>query len=130
MEFKQLSVNKILVKERVREDFGNMESLINSIKKYGLINPILVSSNNRLIAGERRLRAFKELGYKMIDVRVIASGGRIEEFNLELQENFIRKDFTENEVDKSIEMKKKLLKKHWFKRFIAFIKKIFNKIFK
>ena len=51
-------------------DEENLKSLVDSISQQGVIQPILVRSIKKdkyeLIAGERRLRAVKKLGYKTI----------------------------------------------------------------
>ena len=51
-------------------DKDNLKSLVESIKEQGVIQPILVRNTKdkkyELIAGERRLRAVKILGYKKI----------------------------------------------------------------
>src|SRR3989344_351684 len=52
---------------RIYFDHGDLEDLVNSIKKHGILQPLIVSENNgqyQLIAGERRLRAAKILEIK------------------------------------------------------------------
>ncbi|MCK4907547.1 MAG: ParB N-terminal domain-containing protein, partial [Spirochaetes bacterium] len=63
MKVQKLQINSIKVSNRVREDMGDMDTLRRSIEKYGLINPIMVDKNNRLIAGERRLKIMRDMGY-------------------------------------------------------------------
>jgi len=55
-------VGKIDTSGRIRQDFGDIDALATSIKSVGLIQPIIVNRENKLIAGERRLRALKKLG--------------------------------------------------------------------
>ena len=51
----------------VRTDRNNkFKKLLTSVSKYGLISPIVVSSNNVLINGNRRLAVHKDLGKKTI----------------------------------------------------------------
>jgi len=51
----------------VRTDRNNkFKKLLTSVSKYGLISPIVVSSNNVLINGTRRLAVHKDLGKKTI----------------------------------------------------------------
>jgi len=63
-----VDIDKIIIKDRIRKDFGNIEELANDIKENSLLNPITVipveNGMYQLIAGERRLRACKHLGYK------------------------------------------------------------------
>jgi ParB-like chromosome segregation protein Spo0J len=49
----------------IRTDRDNkFKKLLTSVSKYGLISPIVVSSNNVLINGTRRLAVHKDLGKK------------------------------------------------------------------
>ena len=66
-----MQINKIKINKRFRKDLGELESLKKSIQEIGLLQPIVVDEQNNLIAGYRRLSAFKELGKKEIDVKII-----------------------------------------------------------
>ena len=57
-----LPITSVLVEERIRKDYGDIDELANSIKAIGLIHPIVVTRSFQLIAGERRLKAMKKLG--------------------------------------------------------------------
>src|SRR5271154_228244 len=58
-----LQVDQVIVEpERIRKDMGDIDELANSIKAVGLIQPIVITRDYHLIAGERRLRAMKKLG--------------------------------------------------------------------
>ena len=52
-----LLVAEIIVGTRHRRDMGDLASLSRSIADVGLLHPIVVTPDSRLIAGERRLRA-------------------------------------------------------------------------
>lgn len=58
----------------------------------GLLHPIVVNQEGRLIAGQRRLEAYRSLGYNDIPVTVLDDIKTI--LNGEVQENTLRKDFT------------------------------------
>ena len=56
--------------DQPRKNFENIEELAESIREYGLLNPIVLSKNNgkyEIIAGERRYRASIQAGLKKID---------------------------------------------------------------
>ena len=73
--------------------------LQSSIAKVGLINPVLIDENKTLIAGFRRLTACQNLGWKEIEVSVVTlNGDRIKMLDVEIAENFFRKDFTPEEI--------------------------------
>lgn len=68
-----LDVESILVADRYRKDIGDVSDLAQSIVEVGLLNPITVREwhgGYRLVAGERRLTAFKSLGLAEIPARV------------------------------------------------------------
>ena len=65
----EIEIRKIKVKHNFREDF-NLKSLVENMGKRGLLQPIVITRDNVLVAGERRLRAAKELGWKAIDCHV------------------------------------------------------------
>jgi len=92
---KEIELDKIIIKEgRGRKDFGDLTELKNSMDKSGLINPILITEDNILVAGERRLTAAKELKWKTIDVRITPEINPDNLILLEMMENVVRKDFT------------------------------------
>ena len=67
------------------------------IAENGLINPPVVSPDFVLIAGERRLRACKHLGWQQIEVRIISVKDYEHQLKLEISENQKRKNFTFSE---------------------------------
>lgn len=78
---------------RRRFDEGALEQLAGSISRYGLLQPILVARNEEskrftIIAGERRVRAVRQLGWEKI--RAIITAGNADE--IALIENVQRKD--------------------------------------
>ena len=48
-------IDEIIVGKRHRRDLGDIASLAKSIDAHGLLHPIVVTCDGRLIAGERRL---------------------------------------------------------------------------
>ena len=91
-----MAINKIRVRDRFRKDLGDIDSLAASIDEVGLLHPIVVRPDGRLIAGERRLAACKELGWTsvpvtFVDLKEIIRG--------EFAENAHRKNFLPSEID-------------------------------
>ncbi|MHA1210848.1 MAG: MT-A70 family methyltransferase [Candidatus Heimdallarchaeota archaeon] len=102
-----MEINKIKIRKRFRKDIGELETLKNSIKEIGLLQPIVVDEKNNLIAGQRRLLACKELGWKEIDVNVVKINDILKG---EYDENVVRKQFLPTEmiaIKKAIEPLKK-----------------------
>jgi len=101
-EVKKVPIETIRVGHRAREDMGDLEGLKKSIASNGLINPIAIKeapdSGYALLAGERRLRACKELGYKEIACNIYpADLSQLDKDLIELCENVDRKDMTYTE---------------------------------
>lgn len=89
------SIASIIVGERHRRDMGDIDGLAASIAELGLLHPVVITPDGRLIAGERRLVACKQLGWATVPVTVIQLD---ELLNGELAENTARKDFTPMEA--------------------------------
>ncbi len=79
-----------------RKDFNKekMEELKGSIKKHGIIQPIVVrkmANGYEIVAGERRLKAAKEIGLKKIPA-IIKSINNEKSLEIALVENIQRED--------------------------------------
>ena len=92
-----VDIDKIVVGDRIRKDFGDIEELADDISENGLINPPVVNKEYVLLAGERRLRACKLLGWPQIEVRMMDTRDAEHELNIEISENDVRKGFTKSE---------------------------------
>lgn len=97
-----LKISDIKIGQRVRDDYGDMESLAKSIQEHGLLHPIVVDLDYNLIAGCRRLLACERIGLKEIEAKVLENVSEKELRVLELEENIRRKDLTELEKSKNL----------------------------
>lgn len=70
--FKKVHISQItLGRNYSREEVGDIQSLANSIRDHGLLQPLIISEDNVLLAGFRRYAALKHLGFNdLVDVRV------------------------------------------------------------
>jgi N6-adenosine-specific RNA methylase IME4 len=91
-----MKISSIHVGARHRKELGNIATLVASIQEVGLLHPIVVTPDNMLIAGQRRLEAFKQLGRDDIPATVVDLA---EVVRGEFAENAIRKDFLPSEID-------------------------------
>jgi len=121
-----LSINEIKIRKRVRKDVGDIVSLKNSLERHGLINPLLVTKDNYLIAGFRRLSAARELGWTEIEVKLIDSVKELDLLEMEMEENLVRKDFTQEELMDGLNKKKKIINPNIFIKIWNFIKALFK----
>lgn len=92
-----IDINRIIVRNRIRKDFGDLNELADDIRQNGLINPPVVNRDFELLAGERRLRACKSLGWSQIEVRMMDTRDAEHELNVEISENENRKEFSKAE---------------------------------
>lgn len=86
----------VWVGPRHRKDMGDIAALAASIDRVGLLHPIVVTPDNKLIAGERRLEACKLLGWGDVPATVVSLEDIVRGEN---DENAIRKDFLPSEID-------------------------------
>ncbi len=112
MKLGLISVNKIDLGNRAREDYKDLDSLAQSINDRELINPIAISihpdikDRYLLAAGGRRLAAFKLLEHDEIPCRIYDHVlTELELFSIELEENIKREDL---EYDEECKLKKKI----------------------
>lgn len=90
----------IEVGERFRKEMGDLDALAASIDRVGLLHAVVVAvgptGRLRLVAGERRLRACRALGWERIPVRVLP---RIDDLlAAERDENEVREPFRPSEA--------------------------------
>ncbi len=98
----KVAIKDIAVGERRREDYGDVAGLAESIERYGLIQPVVLDGENRLVAGGRRLQAVKSLGWSEIDARSMGELTEAELRKIEAEENLRRKDLTPYEWSKEM----------------------------
>jgi ParB family chromosome partitioning protein len=126
----QIPVKEIIVKKRIRKDMGDIESLTESLKRYGQISPIIISKTNILIAGGRRLEAAKRLGWRTINAIISESTDKLRQMELEVEENTQRHDFNTEELADATKKLYKLQNPGFLRRIwnaiIQFLKKIFR----
>jgi ParB family chromosome partitioning protein len=89
-------VADIMVGERHRKDLGDLPALAQDIAELGLLHPIVIQPDGKLIAGTRRLAACKLLGWSRVPVTVVPIANIVRG---ELSENVFRKDFLPSEID-------------------------------
>lgn len=120
-----LNINEIKIKHRVRKDLGDLTPLKDSLRRFGLLNPITVNSRNELIAGQRRLEAAKQLGWQNINVQVLDINDKISQLEIELEENTQRSDFSDEELLEGYTLLEKYRNPGLFRRLMDAIKSFF-----
>ncbi|HPA66397.1 MAG TPA: ParB/RepB/Spo0J family partition protein [Caldisericia bacterium] len=87
-------------------EIKKLEELKNSIKEHGLLQPIVLEKINngryRVVSGERRYRALKELGTEYIQARIVSSLSEPKRLQIQIAENLMREDITPIERAKAV----------------------------
>ena len=125
-----VSVDDIRIKHRVRKDLGDLESLKESLRHYGLLHPITVNRKMELVAGHRRLEAAKLLGWTKIEANIISETNKKALLQMELDENIQREDFTQQELYDGYLKLERIKHPPLWKRILLAIKEFFNRLFK
>lgn len=131
----KVPVDSIIVKGRIRTAIGDISYLMESISKFGLLNPITITENNELVAGFRRLEACKALGMTEIECTVLPSLSKFDRLLVEADENLTRKDLTIAEIERYEEEKRYLKARGlekirlWFIRLYKMIVRWFRRVF-
>ncbi len=89
-----IEIGVIGIGDRIRKDMGNLQSLADSMKEHGLLHPIVITPDKRLLCGQRRLEAARLLGWKEIRFTEVSVANLLK---AERDENVIRKDLTPTE---------------------------------
>ncbi len=84
----------IKVGKRHRKVLAKIDELAASIEDVGLLHPIVVTPDNKLVAGRRRLKACRQLGWTEVGVRVVDIEAIVRG---ERDENVQREDYTPSE---------------------------------
>jgi ParB family chromosome partitioning protein len=126
----KIPIEDIVIKERVRQDMGDLAPLMESMQKHGQLNSITITRDNELIAGHRRLLSAQELGWAYIDAMIVERDSEAEKLQLELEENVHRKDFSPEELLAGYRRLDKLLKPRLTRRLSNFLGGFFGKLFR
>lgn len=123
-----VSIKDIKVKRRVRKDLGSLEDLKNSLRRYGLLNPITLNSKYELVAGERRLEAAKAIGWTSINANILDNLSELSQLEMEIEENNQRKEFTDEELLEGYKRLERLRNPNFFQRIWNAIKAFFARV--
>jgi ParB-like chromosome segregation protein Spo0J len=113
MKVESIPVGKIELGTRRRQDYGNIATLAEGMRRVGLLEPIVVDQNGsgryRLLAGERRVRAAQLLQWDVIPANLKEHLTEAQFREIELEENENRKPLTEQERMRTFTSSKKLV---------------------
>jgi ParB family chromosome partitioning protein len=94
------AVASIRVGQRHRRDLGDLNALVDSIRREGLLQPITITPDGLLVCGARRLAAVHQLGWKTVNVWVrSAISDRLAHLLAEQDDNVLHKELTPLEAE-------------------------------
>jgi len=123
-------ITDIKVKKRIRKDLGDLTALAESMKRFGQICPIVITKNNILIAGGRRLEAARLLGWRTISAVVAEIPDALSKLEYEIEENIQRRDFNREETEEAARKLHRLRNPSFFRRILNAIVKFFRWVFR
>ena len=93
IRFHSIEVDKIVIGERFRTDLGGkFNDLVESIREHGLFHPIVLTRDNVLLAGFRRVQSHKQLNLPIISCQFFDEIDELTSREIELEENYARAD--------------------------------------
>ena len=111
MELVEIDLNDVVEYRKIRNDLGDLTQLEQSVRELGLIFPLVVDQNNRLISGSRRLAACRNIGKTSANaLRVEIDDDSMLDLDIQSGENLCRKPLTSDEIETVIALKKRTLK--------------------
>ena len=124
-----VNIEDIKVKKRIRKEMGDISALAESLKRFGQISPIVITKDNLLVAGERRLEAARSLGWTSINAVVADIPDELTRVEYEQEENIQRLGFTAEETEEAAKRIEKLKKPCLCRRILNAIKRFFKRLF-
>ena len=96
---KPFEIKDIKIVSRYRKNLGDLEPLKASITEIGLLHPVVIDGQRRLLVGGRRLEACKQLGMLTIPAVTAASLSDLRQRVMaEKDENVCREPFKPSEM--------------------------------
>jgi ParB family chromosome partitioning protein len=124
-----ISLESIVVRKRIRRELGDISGLMESLKTYGQLTPIIINRKYELIAGFRRLQAAKKLGWKSIEAVMMDRPTEQQKLELEMEENVQRLELSPEEIADGMARLQKLRHPGLLARIWAFILRVLKSIF-
>jgi ParB family chromosome partitioning protein len=93
-----MSISDISINNKYLRTDTDVDSLMKSIEQIGLIAPLVVNKDNKLIAGGRRYSALKAMGWEEAPIVKIDEGDLKEEL-ISIDENLVRKNLEDLELE-------------------------------
>lgn len=124
----QIPVESIIVRHRLRRELGDIDGLMESLRKHGQLAPILINRRHELIAGFRRLEAARRLGWTAVKAEIVDSQSDTDRLELEIEENVQRRDLSQDEVADGLQRLNRLRNPGLLRRIWLFLCRLIRKV--
>ncbi len=111
----QVKLTDIQIPEPIRFGTGNLDEMKETLRKYGMIHPVVVKElgnehipQYELIAGYLRYKAAESLGWETIEITIINPQDELNQFDLKIEENMKRRDLNPLELSELLIQRKRL----------------------
>ncbi|MCB9063028.1 MAG: ParB N-terminal domain-containing protein [Halobacteriovoraceae bacterium] len=94
----EISIDQLILENRYLRFDTDIDKLCESISQVGLIHPLIVNKDNKLLSGGRRLSALKKLGFNKVPIVRVDKGELIEEL-ISIDENLIRLELKNTDLE-------------------------------
>jgi site-specific DNA-methyltransferase (adenine-specific) len=94
LNFHLLPLSSITVGARFRKDQGDIDGLVESIRRFTLLHPLVLDRSNNLLAGGRRYLALSKIGLEKVPIHYLDELDEVSRREVELEENIARKNLT------------------------------------
>lgn len=128
MKHVELDLDSIAIRKRVRHDLGELRPLMESMRRHGLMNPIVVNGRYELIAGHRRLESARRLGWKRISCHIADNVDAINQLEMEIEENTQRKNLSSDELADAYLRLDRLRNPGFFQRLLASLRHFWRRL--
>ncbi len=103
----KIAIADIVIPKKRKRELGDFSALAKSMELLGQLNPIVITSDNRLVAGLHRINAAKSLGWTTIECSRITFAELDAEL-AEIDENLIRNELTVLERAEHLKRRKEI----------------------
>ncbi len=129
-ELVDISLVSIDMENAPRKEMGDLSSLEASIRKLGIITPVLLDTNNALISGKRRIQACRNLGIERIPaIRYSIEARSLTGLAMQSDDNMCRIPWAEDEMNEFIQTKETVLAEQDHAQgpgIVAYVKKLIS----
>ena len=117
----QVRIDSVVVRKRIRSDLGDLEPMMESLRRHGQLSPILITRRSELIAGHRRLESARRLGWTSVNAVMVDQESDRHLLELEIEENVQRRQLSQDELAAALLRLERLKNPSWLRRVLRWL---------